>query len=154
MGDLQVANIHLLLHMDVHIYQPGFDYNNKVNHGLRRLRVFSILVPQVNISTHTSNTGSTFICLWMQYERITVLIIVLLEVSPPYTRNIHIPVWQFTHCGSLLPMEYFPLLKLQFGPSMDTLVHLSTTNSVLVLHTPLNQHSQPEEILVDLPDVP
>ena len=84
-------------------------------------RVFSILVPQADRSTNTSGTGSTHICLWMQYERIGILISVVLEVFIP---GLH-PLWQ-----------------LQLDPEMDTLVPTSTiTTLVLVLHTPFNSNS-------------
>ena len=81
MGDLQVADIYLLLHIGVQVYQPGLDHNTRINHGLVITGVLSILVPQADRSTNTSGTGSTHICLWMQYERIGVLISVVLEVS-------------------------------------------------------------------------
>ena len=97
MGDLQVADIYLLLHMDVQVYQPGVDHNTRINPGLVITRLFILLVPQADRSTNTSGTGSTHICLWMQYERIGVLISVVLEVSSlDYTnldtRDIPIPV--------------------------------------------------------------
>ena len=61
MGDLQVADIYLLLHIGVHVYQPGLDHNTRVNHGLVMTRVFSILVPQADSSTNNSGAGSTHI---------------------------------------------------------------------------------------------
>ena len=63
-------------------FQPGLNHNTRINHGLVLTRVFSILVPQADSSINTSGAGSTHICLWMQHERIGVLITVVLEVSP------------------------------------------------------------------------
>ena len=75
-------------------------------------------------STNTSNTGSTHICLWMQNERISVLIIVVLEVPSLIPE---ILIYQCSiHWGSLLPMEYFPLIQVQAESTHGIMKILST----------------------------
>ena len=95
-------------------------------------RAFSILVPQMDRSTNTSNTGSTYICLWMQYERISVLIIVVLEVPSLIPETLIYQCSSFNtgaHFYGVLPTDastsrgYFtPTFATTIGSVMDTLV--------------------------------